>query len=62
MSNDIVHALHRVQRDEMERDFRIFMESARNSMRAVKIAIQEGDDEEAIRLIDEALGDEPDTT
>ena len=46
----------------MELDVRIFMESARNAMRAAKIAIQEGDEEEAIRLIDEVLGDKPETT
>ena len=62
MRNDIEHALHMVQIEQMERDFRIFLESARKAMRAAKIAIQEGDEEEAIRLIDEALGDEPETT
>lgn len=32
--------------------------NARNAMRAAKIAIKEGDCEEAVRLIDEALGDD----
>ena len=45
------------QKADNERQFRMFMENARNAMRAVKIAIEEGDHEEAIRLIDEALGE-----
>jgi hypothetical protein len=45
------------EKDDIERTARMFMENARNALRAVKIAIEEGDDEEAIRLIDEALGD-----
>ena len=43
------------EKDDRERQFKIFMENARNTMRAVKIAIEEGDTDEAIRLIDEAL-------
>ena len=43
------------EQDSAERNARMFMESARNAMRAVKIAIEEGDTDEALRLIDEAL-------
>lgn len=43
------------EKDDTERAFRIAMENARNAMRAVKIAIEEGDTDEALRLIDEAL-------
>lgn len=39
-----------------ERAFRIATTNARNAMHAVKIAIEEGDTDEALRLIDEALG------
>lgn len=44
------------QRKDQDRTVAMFIENARNAMRAVKIAIEDGDDEEAIRLIDEALG------
>ena len=54
----IEHVLVKIQREDMERNFRNFMENARNAMRAVKIAIEEGDDEEALRLIAEALGED----
>jgi hypothetical protein len=45
------------QAEESDRRARQFIEQARNAMRAVKICIQEGDDDEAISLIDEALGE-----
>lgn len=46
------------QQRDAERAMTTFMENARNAMRAVKICIEEGDDEEALRLINEALGDD----
>jgi len=47
------------EKDDVGRDFRIAIANARNAMLAVKIAIEEGDTDEALRLIDEALGVEP---
>lgn len=44
-------------KDNAEKAFRIAIENARNAMRAVRIAIEEGDTDEALHLIDEALGD-----
>ena len=46
-----------IQKEDAERQAMNFMENARNAMRAVKISIEEGDYEEAIRLIDEVTGD-----
>lgn len=50
------------EKDSAERAFRIAMENARNAMRAVKIAIEEGDTDEALRLIDEAFDGQTDLT
>ena len=46
---------------DAEAQARTFITRTRNTMEAVKIAIQEGDDDEAIRLIEEVLGPEDDT-
>jgi hypothetical protein len=51
-------AMMKVRMEEAERSSSNFMENARNAMRAVKIAIEEGNYEEAISLIDEATGDD----
>ena len=55
--SDIGDFMKRQEKDNTERAFRMAMESARNAMRAVRIAIEEGDTDEALRLIDEALGE-----
>jgi HEPN domain-containing protein len=55
--SDIKAFFEQQQKEDSERQFRMFMENARNAMRAVKVAIEEGDYEEAARLIDEALGE-----
>lgn len=47
--------------EDAEAQARTFITRARNTLEAVKITIQEGDDDEAIRLIEEALGPEDDT-
>lgn len=54
---DIGDFMKQQERDNTERTFSMAMENARNAMRAVKIAIEEGDTDEALRLIDEALGE-----
>ena len=56
--SELREMMQKQQQDDTERAMKMFMENARNAMRAVKIAIEEGDDEEALRLIDEALGDD----
>jgi hypothetical protein len=53
----ISEVMLQVQKEDAERQARVFMENARNAMRAVKIAIEEGNYEEAIQIIDEATGD-----
>lgn len=58
---DIGEFMKKQERDSAERVFRIAMANARNAMHAVKIAIEEGDTDEALRLIDEALGGDPAT-
>ena len=45
------------QQERQRREFSIAMERARNTMRAVRIAIQEGEYDEAERMISEALGE-----
>ena len=47
--------MQKQQLEDQEKSFRTAMGNARNAMRAVRIAIEEGDDDEALRLIDEAL-------
>lgn len=56
--SELREMMQKQQQEDTERAMKMFMENARNAMRAVKIAIEEGDDEEALRLIDEALGDD----
>lgn len=56
---DIGEFMKQQEMDRTERAFRIAMTNARNAMQAVKTAIEEGDVDEALRLIDEALGCEP---
>jgi ribosomal protein S20 len=56
--SDIGDFMRKQEEEQRERSARMFMENARNAMRAVKISIEEGDTDEALRLIDEALGDE----
>lgn len=53
---DIGKFMKQQEQDATVRAFRIAMTNARNAMHAVKIAIEEGDTDEALRLIDEALG------
>jgi hypothetical protein len=55
MMSEIGDFMKKQEKDSQYRDFRIAMENARNAMRAVRVAIEEGDTDEAIRLIDEAL-------
>lgn len=55
--SDIGDFMKKQEKENTERAFRVAMENARNAMRAVKIAIEEGDTDEALRLIDDALGD-----
>lgn len=57
----IAEEMLKQQAIDAETQARTFIERARNTMRAVKIAIQDGDEDEAIRLIDEALGEEKDS-
>jgi hypothetical protein len=45
------------QAENERRQFRMAMENARNTMRAVRIMIQEGEYDEAERAIAEALGE-----
>jgi hypothetical protein len=56
--SELEEIMRKQQHDDIERTAKVFMENARNAMRAVKIALEEGDEEEAIRLIDEALGED----
>lgn len=56
--SELREMMQKQQQEDTERAMNMFMENARNAMRAVKIAIEEGDDEEALRLIDEALGND----
>lgn len=56
---DIGEFMRQREKESLESAFRIAITNARNAMHAVKIAIEEGDTDEALRLIDEALGDEP---
>lgn len=53
--SDIGDFMKQQEKDSTERAFRMAMENARNAMRAVRVAIEEGDTDEALRLIDEAL-------
>lgn len=58
MSHNIKEIFEKQKQNDIERAAKMFVENARNAMRAVKIAIEEGDEEEAILLINEALGKE----
>ena len=53
--SDIGDFMKQQEKDSIERAFRMAMKNARNAMRAVKIALEEGDIDEALRLIDDAL-------
>lgn len=53
--SELSELLLKQQIENERRDARIFIENARNAMHAVRIALEEGDSDEAIRLIDEAL-------
>jgi len=55
--SDIGDFMKQQEVDNREQQMRLFIGNAKNAMRAVKIAIEEGDDEEALRLISEALGE-----
>lgn len=55
---DDIGTFFKQQEDRSERQrFYIVMENARNTMRAVRIMVQEGEYDEAIAAIDEALGE-----
>lgn len=56
--SDIADFMRQQEKDNTAREFGMAMERARNAMRAVQIALEEGDDEEALRLVKEALGDD----
>lgn len=56
--SELAEFMKKQEQEDQERSVRAFMENARNAMRAVRIAIEEGDDQEALRLINEALGEE----
>jgi len=55
--NDIGEFFAKQQEKSERQNFYIAMENAKNLMRRVRILIQEGDYDEAIEEIDEALGD-----
>jgi hypothetical protein len=48
------------QQEQLEsaRSARTFIANARNAMFAIRTAIEDGDDDEALRLIAEALGED----
>ena len=55
---DSIGDILRKQRESSERQaFRMAMGNARNTMRAVKIMIEEGEYDEAIEAISKALGE-----
>jgi len=57
MSDDFGDFFKAQQEDSQRREFRVAMERARNTMRAVRIMVQEGEYDEAIEAINEALGE-----
>lgn len=56
--SDIEDCMRQQEKESVERHFRVAMERARNAMRAVKIALEEDDADEALRLVSEALGED----
>lgn len=54
----IADFMRQQEAEQERRAFRVAMENARNAMRAVRIAIEEGDTDEALRLIGEALDED----
>ena len=57
MSEDIGEFFKAQQAESQRRQFHMAMENARNTMRAVRIMVQEGEYDEAIEAINEALGE-----
>ena len=60
MTDDFDTFFRNQQAVNTKREAEQFIERARNAMRAVRVAIQDGDEDEALRLINEALGDDDD--
>ena len=56
--SDLHAAMKKVEKETKDRALACYIEAAKNALRNVQVAIEEGDTDEAIRLIKEALGED----